>query len=132
MANKPTLIEVPGEPAAPDQETNDPSTAADPPAADLPAPDAPQAPATPEQAKEQLLAQQVEATKGLVGSDKALDWSHLTMPAALAAKVNPNATDESLPRSEDIDASKIPYGRSVLTREGWLMSSQPDPRVRGV
>lgn len=145
-------VETPGEiagamPPAPESPqpdsvlTGSGSTGAAPAAVAAPSPDlAPEVPAVvqpdtadPEAqaraAKEAQLVQQLEQTKGLVGSSQALDWSHLTQPAAIELKTK-NA-DANLPNDSDFDPFKIPFGGKVLTRQGWLLSTQPDPRTQG-
>jgi hypothetical protein len=79
-------------------------------------------------AKDAALVQKLEETKGLVGSTEALDWSHLTQPATLAPKLANAEAD--LPNAADYDPFKIPFGQKVLTRQGWLLSTALDPRVR--
>lgn len=141
MARKITL-ETPGEPAAPESTAEQGATAA-PDAASASAPaQAPigAAPSTEDvaaaagsaavenQAKEAKLSADLEATKKLVGAAGALDWSHLTQPAVIELKTKNN--DADLPNAAEFDPYKIPFGQKVLTRQGWLLSTQPDPRVR--
>lgn len=59
--------------------------------------------------------------------NKPVDWSHLNYsfdPKRELPKDDPTA---NLPAAESIDTSKIPYGRSVLTKSGWLVSTAPAP-----
>jgi hypothetical protein len=81
-------------------------------------------------AKDAALVKQLEQTKPLVGSSAALDWSHLTQPATIATKLSNAEAD--LPNDADIDPFKIPFGQKVLTRQGWVLSTVPDPRDRRV
>src|SRR5262249_9546575 len=81
-------------------------------------------------AKDAALMDRVEQTKDLVGSTQALDWSHLTQQASIELKTK-NA-DADLPNAADFDPYKIPFGGKVLTRQGWLLSTAPDPRARSV
>lgn len=74
------------------------------------------------QARQSALDAQVADTKkNLVGSEKALDWSHLTLPAAIHGQINHENPDEKLPHPDDIDWSKVPTReKKILTRHGWL------------
>jgi hypothetical protein len=92
----------------------------------LPPPSAPAL--TADAAKDQALARNVEATAHLIGSSDALDWSHLTSGALIEAKINPNKPD--LPHDWEIDPSRLPYGTSRLTHEGWVVSTAPEPKAR--
>lgn len=105
MSKKPRKVEVPGAVAP---VTNGQPQAPDP---------------SQDQARTDALNAQVQATQGLVGSDKALDWGHLTTPYNILKKIgNP---DDDLPEPEDIDWATQPKGvRQVLTRQGWLI--KPD------
>lgn len=93
-----------------------------------PAPEANSAPSTPQapdpsedQARTDAANAQVEATRGLVGSDKALDWGHLTTPNAILNKINHNP-DDDLPSVDSIDWKAQPKSvNRVLTRQGWLL-----------
>lgn len=49
----------------------------------------------------------------------ALDWSHLTNPAAIMAKIGADP-EAHLPNPDDVDWSKI-QGDRVLTKQGWLL-----------
>lgn len=138
-------VETPGEPDAPDQsapdqaateQPQDPAPFAESLAADMragtaqfvsPAPAAGQP--TEAQLKEALLQEQVAATADLVGSRQALDWSHLTQPALMQQAVKPDP-DAKLPDANSIDPSQIPFRQSILTRQGWLLSTAPDPNDR--
>jgi hypothetical protein len=72
-----------------------------------------------DQAKGAELSRQVKETSKLIGSDAALDWSHLTNPAAVMAKlgVDPEA---HLPTVESIEWAKV-SGDRILTKQGWLL-----------
>jgi hypothetical protein len=140
MARK-IKVETPGEPASPEAAA-DPAAPAVPAAAppDVsalappPSPDAVVAaassPAAENQAKEARLTEQLETTKQLVGAGAALDWSHLTQPSVIELKTK-NA-DADLPNAAEFDPFKIPFGQKILTRQGWLLSTAPDPRARQV
>jgi hypothetical protein len=82
----------------------------------------PQQPLTGDALKQAQLDQQVRDTKDLVGSSAALDWGHLTQQKILGAKVNPKL-DDGLPYDYEINPATIPYGRSVLTKQGWVTST---------
>lgn len=142
-------IEQPGEPeAAPAESTPEAATAPaiddtsqpeaaavsevavaeSPAAAPAPAPAA-VAPAiansvTADAAKTDELNRQVAATAHLVGSDKALDWSHLSNPARLIAVVGVNKPDGDpnahLPSVESINWANV-QGDKILTKQGWLL-----------
>lgn len=139
MARK-LKVETPGEPTAPDSAAPEqasgtaPAAAVQAPVVPAPSPEAIAAaagsPAAENQAKETQLVQQLETTKHLVGGEAALDWAHLTQPAAIELKTK-NA-DADLPNAADFDPFKIPFGQKVLTRQGWLLSTAPDPRTRQV
>jgi hypothetical protein len=142
-------VETPGTPAAPTSEAESSQSAAQstpdaappsvtpetPPATDptIP-PNVPGGPPdTPEvlKAKEQQLAREVaDVQKNLVGSDKALDWSHLTQPVAIVRQINHLNGDDNLPSADEIDPATIPFGQRVLTKSGWIVSTQTDPRIR--
>ena len=49
---------------------------------------------------------------------------------APAETVSPEATEAQLPPADSIDAAAIPYGGKILTAQGWVVSSQPDPIAR--
>lgn len=109
--NKPARkVEVPGAPQL-EETAETPATPAT-----LKAPDPSE-----DQARTHALEAQVEATKDLVGSDQALDWSHLTTPHLILQKINHNP-DADLPHPDEIDWSKI-KGDRVLTRQGWLLKN---------
>lgn len=142
MARK-IKLETPGEPAAPESTAEQGASAAPaaapaaaaPAAASIgtaPSPDdiaaAAGSAAVENQAKEAKLSADLEATKKLVGDSTALDWSHLTQPAAIELKTK-NA-DAELPNAADFDPFRIPFGQKILTRQGWLLSAAPDPRIR--
>lgn len=144
MASKRTsAVEIPGEAAAPDESTppaaegatTSPSQEGDASATAAPNPLAPAVPlqsptladsAVADQAKGQELARQVEVLnnartgKGpaLVGGP-ALDWSHLTQPSAIMAKIGVDP-EAHLPQPEQVDWSKTTEDR-VLTKQGWLL-----------
>jgi hypothetical protein len=57
------------------------------------------------------------------GSKGALDWSHLTNPAALQSQVNTYVDpDKDLPHPDDVDWSKV-KGDKILTKQGWLLKA---------
>lgn len=144
MAKRPLNVHVPGEPLADAAATVDTAVTPEviptaPPEQDLevhegaataapavmrPLPD----PKVIEDAKKDAqLAAEVAKTADLVGSDKALDWSHLTQPNIINAKINPNAPDDGLPFEHEVNPAKLPFGQKVLTKGGWVLSTAADP-----
>jgi len=118
-------VETPGAPSAPDTD----GTPQLPPETPVSAAQVSASPEAQEKAaKDAELAKQVEATRSLVGNTAALDWSHLNSPATLAPKLANAEAD--LPNDADVDPFKIPFGQKVLTRQGWVLSTVPDPRDR--
>ena len=59
------------------------------------------------------------------GEDPAVPSDAVDEPAAEAAPKPPAA---GLPDQADVDHDAIPYGKSVLSRQGHVCSTAPDPK----
>jgi hypothetical protein len=135
MGKRTVSIETPGEPPAdPTSEPNSSSATADveggagaPTTSDasapMPADDLKAMAPGMSSDQENKLKRDLELTKDLVGSPEALDWSHLTGAAAIAAsKADPDA---GLPATAD----PATIDRPVLTKGGWVLP-QKDARTQ--
>lgn len=127
------VVELPGAPVATPTEAEPVAAVEQPAAVDVaPQPSAAQiaAAAAAQAAMSQQAAhdQAMRDTAKLVGSGEAINHSHLN--SRIAVLTNTRPPDEKLPRASDIDPSTIPYGRSVLTREGWVCSTRADTRIQ--
>lgn len=82
-------------------------------------------PARPTTAQD-AFTRQLAATQKLVGAAEALDHSHLN--SRMAVMTNSRPADDNLPDARTINTDEIPYGRSVLTKQGYVCSTREDPR----
>lgn len=80
------------------------------------------------------IAEQREQERSASVLDSLTPEQAAAVRALLGGAPAPAAEARELPDPDTVDTSKIPYGKAVLTRAGWLCSTAepPAPRVRMV
>lgn len=83
---------------------------------------------TPEVPGEESAADAAETGAQGAAGDEAEAEGEAAAPAAVKGKAAAEAAaPKGLPDADDVDPAKIPYGKTVLTNQGYVCSTQDPP-----